>query len=58
MHLTSYLAEACRIEPWLRAAGIQHLHAHFGTNSAEVAMLVHVLGRTTMEFHCPRTGGI
>src|ERR1700733_5221585 len=24
-----YLAEACRIEPWLRAAGIQHLHAHF-----------------------------
>ena len=25
----AYLAEACRIEPWLRAAGIQHLHAHF-----------------------------
>ena len=23
---------------------VRHLHAHFGTNSAEVAMLVHVLG--------------
>ncbi len=40
----AYLAEACRIEPWLRADGVQHLHAHFGTNSAEVAMLVHELG--------------
>jgi glycosyltransferase involved in cell wall biosynthesis len=39
-----YLAEACRIALWLRASGVQHLHAHFGTNSAEVAMLVHVLG--------------
>src|SRR5262245_46977544 len=40
VHLV-YLAEACRIEHWLRTAGIAHLHAHFGTNSAEVAMLVH-----------------
>jgi glycosyltransferase involved in cell wall biosynthesis len=39
-----YLAEACRIALWLRSSGVQHLHAHFGTNSAEVAMLVHVLG--------------
>ena len=39
-----YLAEACRIESWLRETGVQHLHAHFGTNSAEVAMLVHALG--------------
>src|SRR5262249_41529358 len=45
-----YLAEACRIEPWLRAAGIQHLHAHFGTNSAEVAMLVHALGGPRWSF--------
>jgi len=43
VHL-AYLAEACRIQPWLHAAGIEHLHAHFGTNSAEVAMLVHILG--------------
>jgi colanic acid/amylovoran biosynthesis glycosyltransferase len=45
-----YLAEACRIEPWLRTAGIQHLHAHFGTNSAEVAMLVHELGGPQWSF--------
>jgi len=49
VHL-AYLAEACRIEPWLRAAGIEHLHAHFGTNSAEVAMLVHVLGGPQWSF--------
>ena len=49
VHL-AYLAEACRIEPWLRSASIQHLHAHFGTNSAEVAMLVHALGGTQWSF--------
>ena len=49
IHLV-YLAEACRIEPWLCAAGIQHLHAHFGTNSAEVAMLVHALGGPRWSF--------
>lgn len=55
VHL-AYLAEACRIEPWLRAAGIQHLHAHFGTNSAEVAMLVHALGGPPWSFtiHGPK----
>src|SRR5450756_1500686 len=42
-HLT-YLAEACRIVWWLRSSDVHHLHAHFGTNSAEVAMLAHVLG--------------
>jgi glycosyltransferase involved in cell wall biosynthesis len=45
-----YLAEACRIEPWLREAGIEHLHAHFGTNSAEVAMLVRTLGGPPWSF--------
>ncbi|WP_353153172.1 glycosyltransferase [Herminiimonas fonticola] len=34
-----YLAEACRLALWLKRDGITHLHAHFGTNSAEVAML-------------------
>ena len=29
---------------------MQHLHAHFGTNSAEVAMLVHVLGGPRWSF--------
>lgn len=49
LHL-AYLAEAARIEPLLRAGGVQHLHAHFGTNSAEVAMLVHVLGGPRWSF--------
>ncbi len=34
-----YLAEACRLALWLKRDGVTHLHAHFGTNSAEVAML-------------------
>ena len=39
-----YLAEACCMVPWLRKFGASHLHAHFGTNSAEVAMLANALG--------------
>jgi colanic acid/amylovoran biosynthesis glycosyltransferase len=34
-----YLAEACRLALWMKRDGVTHLHAHFGTNSAEVAML-------------------
>jgi len=45
-----YLAEACRVVPWLQRAGTRHLHAHFGTNSAEVAMLVHALGGPPYSF--------
>lgn len=46
----AYVAEACRILPWLTRCGIQRLHAHFGTNSAEVAMLVHSLGGPPYSF--------
>lgn len=46
----AYLAEACRILPWISAKGIQHVHAHFGTNSAEVAMLLHELGGPSWSF--------
>ncbi len=49
VHL-AYLMEACCIEAWLREGGIRHLHAHFGTNSAEVAMLVHILGGPRWSF--------
>lgn len=45
-----YLAEACLILQWLKKSNVQHLHAHFGTNSAEVAMLVHVLGGPPWSF--------
>jgi colanic acid/amylovoran biosynthesis glycosyltransferase len=45
-----YLAEACRMLPWLTAFGARHLHAHFGTNSTEVAMLVSALGGPPYSF--------
>jgi glycosyltransferase involved in cell wall biosynthesis len=38
------VAEACCIVPWMRAAGAARLHAHFGTNSAEVALYARCLG--------------
>lgn len=34
-----YLAEAAQLARWLRPTRVQHLHAHFGTNSATVAIL-------------------
>jgi colanic acid/amylovoran biosynthesis glycosyltransferase len=45
-----YLAEACVLLPWLKQA--EHVHAHFGTNSATVAMLVHSLGGPPYSFTC------
>ena len=45
-----YLAEACLIERRLRSAGVQHLHAHFGTNPAEIALLVRALGGPSYSF--------
>jgi glycosyltransferase involved in cell wall biosynthesis len=45
-----YLAEACKIIPWLKEFGARHVHAHFGTNSAEVVMLAHVLGGPRFSF--------
>jgi glycosyltransferase involved in cell wall biosynthesis len=46
----AYLSHACRVLKWTRAAGVEHLHAHFGTNSAEVAMLVCMLGGPSYSF--------
>jgi colanic acid/amylovoran biosynthesis glycosyltransferase len=45
-----YLAEACRILPWLREHDTRHIHAHFGTNSAEVVMLAQALGGPAFSF--------
>jgi colanic acid/amylovoran biosynthesis glycosyltransferase len=45
-----YLAEACLILRWLQASGTKHIHAHFGTNSAEVAMLIKLLGGPPWSF--------
>ena len=45
-----YLAEACQVLQWLQAGEAQHVHAHFGTNSAEVVMLANVLGGPAYSF--------
>ena len=45
-----YLAEACKMLPWLKSHHSQHLHAHFGTNSAEIAMLAGVLAQLPYSF--------
>ena len=45
-----YVAEACRMVLWLDEFGARHIHAHFGTNSTEVAMLTHVLGGPPYSF--------
>jgi colanic acid/amylovoran biosynthesis glycosyltransferase len=45
-----YLAEACWIVPQLRQRDISHIHAHFGTNPAEVAMLVQELSGISYSF--------
>lgn len=39
-----YLLEACKALQWLEQDKVDHVHAHFGGNSAEVAMLIHLLG--------------
>ena len=45
-----YLAEAAWLGRRLRVAGVDHLHAHFGTNGAEIALLVHELGGPPYSF--------
>ena len=39
-----YLAEAALLREWLTKDGVEHLHVHFGTNSATVALLARLLG--------------
>ena len=39
-----YLAEAADVKARCTAAGVTHVHAHFGTNAAAVAMLTRALG--------------
>jgi glycosyltransferase involved in cell wall biosynthesis len=45
-----YLAEACRIVPWMHEFNARHVHAHFGTNSAEVVMLARIMGGPAYSF--------
>lgn len=39
----AYLAEACVVARWVQRSGVQHVHAHFGTNSTDVAALTSLL---------------
>jgi colanic acid/amylovoran biosynthesis glycosyltransferase len=45
-----YLGEACRLVNWMQRDGVSHLHAHFGTNSATVALLARELGGPPFSF--------
>ena len=47
-----YLIEAAHLARRCHALEIQHLHAHFGTNSATVAMLCHALDGPRYSFTC------
>lgn len=49
VHL-AYLAEACVLLRWCARDGVDHLHAHFGTNSAAVALLCRRLGGPRYSF--------
>lgn len=49
VHL-AYLAEAALLRDATARAGIPHVHAHFGTNSAAVAMLCEMLGGPSYSF--------
>tara|TARA_R110002096_G_scaffold111004_7_gene242376 strand:+ start:317 stop:1570 length:1254 start_codon:yes stop_codon:yes gene_type:complete len=46
----AWLAEACLLKRLMARSGAQHLHAHFGTNSAAVAMLANALGGPSYSF--------
>ena len=45
-----YLVEACVLLGWFERERVQHVHAHFGTNSATVAMLCRELGGPDYSF--------
>ena len=49
LHLI-YFAEACKLKKMMEGLNIDHIHAHFGTNSTEIVMLVHALGGSTYSF--------
>jgi len=50
LHHLVCVAEASRILIWVARSRARHLHAHFGTNSAEIAMQMRVLGGPSFSF--------
>jgi glycosyltransferase involved in cell wall biosynthesis len=61
-----YLAEACVLRCRLAECGARHVHAHFGSNSADIALLCRLLGGPPYsitihgpeEFDAPRPLGL
>jgi colanic acid/amylovoran biosynthesis glycosyltransferase len=49
LHMVSFL-EGARLAQEMMAAGVRHLHAHFGTNAAEIAMLGATMAGITYSF--------
>ena len=49
-HHLAYFLEACVVLRKLRQSGCRHLHAHFGTNPATVALLTRMLGGPAYSF--------
>ena len=47
---SAYLAEACLLRQLLHQGGVNHVHAHFGTNSATVVLLCRLLGGPSYSF--------
>lgn len=45
-----YLLEACQTLRLMQQFRSQHIHAHFGTNPSEIAMLVHILSGIPYSF--------
>lgn len=46
----AYFIEACTLKRWLTQANVEHVHAHFSTNSTMVAMLSYLLGGPPYSF--------
>jgi glycosyltransferase involved in cell wall biosynthesis len=42
--------EACVLRKWMAESDIEHLHAHYGTNTAAIAMLCSIMGGTPYSF--------
>ncbi len=49
-HWSAYVAEAARLRQAFEARPVDHVHAHFGTNPAAVAMLCRQLGGPSYSF--------
>ena len=46
----AYFLEACVLYRWLQADPVDHVHAHFATNPAAVALLCHEMGGPAFSF--------